>query len=157
MQKLYRRRKDGKFPVYKTEAERGDCYSVERVENKKTIIDKIPHVYDPVIDDSNYSIDFETKKHGSFGKPYQVDGTWRVKRDVEDRDLDKVNAEYWDAVRMDRNAELARTDVLIIRALEETLVGHDDLKDHRRKLRNITDPQLNGGKKDPKTIKVKKF
>lgn len=157
MRDLYRRRQDGKFPVYKPEAERGNYYTVEREENGRTVFDRVSYSYDKVEDISDMSINFDTHKHGAFGEPFMRDGRWLVEREVLSRDMEAVNNAYWSDVRAQRDAELARTDVLVLRALEENLVGHDDLKEHRRKLRNITNPQLNGGKKDPKSIKVKKF
>lgn len=154
---LFRRRQDGKFPCYLPEVERGGYKSTERKENGKTVVDREAWVYDPVVDVTDMTIDFQKFVHGNYQAPRLVNGQWQAEREVLPRDVDSVNEEYWQDVRNERDAELARTDVLVLRALEETLVGHDDLKEHRRKLRNITNPQLNGGRSNPKEIKVKKF
>ncbi|PHS61793.1 MAG: hypothetical protein COB09_17145 [Thalassobium sp.] len=139
--KLYRRKSDGLFPAYQDDARKKNPKQYEEVEGHEAEFARATH------------------RLGSWTRPQVEGGVLTAYRRAVPRsseELAGIDHEAWEDVRSERNKNLAETDRDTIRVLE-TLLPDSELKTYRQSLRDITDDKKNGGIKDPKKIKVKKF
>ena len=145
--------RNGEFPVYQPFVDQRTTMDAKKDNGDPSIYEF--HLVNDVTPDYNPT----THRLGAYSIPVNDGDGFTAKRAVIKRkkaETDESDRIAWEDVRIERNAQLMATDTDVLRLLEGTLVGADDLKEYRQSLRDVTDPSKNGGKSDPNKIKLPK-
>ena len=148
---VYLDKKTKRFPVHTPDPSRPIEEFVEVIE----VIDKFDPLTEKLGPYSEPDIrHVDTGETDDKGNPIYREEWFTERKKVErtEEQMASLADEHWQDVRLARNEELCRTDILLLKKLEEQLPDDDELRVFRQSLRDLPSTDT-----DPTKIKVPKF